>query len=247
MTLTSGFVGGFINIAKPVASGEFSAAIQVFGGVTSNFDAQLGVSRTDIMGEFDAQVCVVIAAEQVIPTAQILTPTDANSSGLPPFNLSFTGTGTASGEKTIVEHTWFFHDTLQTTVSGGTSTDHIFTNSGSHLVTLRVMDSDGFYGFDSKRILLHSGVILDLPLLTTSGIPQSGNVPLTVDFISSASGVIGTTILGFGWSFGHTRFSRRQDQNDIVYQVPGKYIPVCTVADSRGVLVSDQVEIGANN
>ena len=245
MPNTSGLFGGVAGIDELSSSSNISAQVTVSGAAISNFDGLLQVQR-QINSEFDASVCVNIQVAQVSPTATITLPTVVNSSGLPNFNFNFSGTGVASGNKEIIDYRWFFND-FQSSVSGGQTTDHTFTESGSFLVVLRVMDTDGFFGFDSIRINTHSGVALDLPLLSTSGVPQDGSAPLLVDFTSTASGVAGTTILGYNWNFGNGQYSKRQNQNDVHYATPGNYIPVCTVEDSRNVKVSDSIDVGVNN
>ena len=246
MTVGSGLVGGAVNTAPGGSSGAFDADVTILGIAISNFDAQIGVARTSVVSEFDAKVCVEIEASQVAPSATILTPTAVNTSGIPPFTTTFSGTGTASGVKTITNYTWFFHN-LNTTVSGGPSVEYTFDTSGSLLVTLRVMDSDGFVGFDSRRILTHSGVVLELPELQISGVPQQGQVSIKVNFGASGGAIGGTTILGYGWNFGHNRTSRRQNPSGIFYYTPGNFTTVCSMADSRGVVIADSLQVGVNN
>lgn len=242
---SSGLTGGAIQVAAGASSGQFDADITLLGQATSNFDAQLITARTAAISEFDAKVCVEIEAIQISPSATIVTPTLVNSSGLPPFTTTFVGAGIASGNKRITNYTWYFND-VSTVVSGGQTVEYTFNNSGSLLVVLRVTDEDGFVGYDARRILTYSGIALDLPELQISGIPQVGSTPLTVDF-GASGGITGGTIRSYGWSFGHGKFSKRQNQNDIVYNTPGAYLVVCTLSDNRGVRMADSLEIGVNN
>lgn len=246
MANESGLIGGVVNILN-VASGSFYASVTVSGGVTSDFDAQVATYRNiSPIGEFDAKVAVVIQAAAVAPSALIQLPLAVNTSGIPPFTLYFSGVGYASGDKTIEGYRWYFND-MYTTISGGQATHHTFTQSGSYLVTLQVWDSDGLNGYDIIRINTYSGVSLDLPELQISGIPQSGNVPLAIDFGASGGAVGGTSLFGYSWNFSHGIHSLRQNPSGITFQAPGKYIPVCTTVDSRGVIMSDSLVIGVNN
>ena len=93
----------------------------------------------------------------------------------------------------------------------------------------------------------HSGVVLELPELHTSGIPQQGQVPLQVNFSASGGAVGGTTILGYRWSFGQGKTSRRQNPSGIMYYTPGNFTAVGSMADSRGVVISDSLQVGVNN
>ena len=246
MASASGLTGGAIQIAAGTASGGFTASATVLGQATPEFDAQLATSQSGAVGEFDAKVCVEIGVSAVVPSAVIITPTLVNSSGIPPWTIAFSGDGYASGAKTITNYTWFFND-MKTAVSGGRSVEYTFSNSGSFLVTLRVTDSDGLVGYDSRRILTYSGIALDLPELQITASPQGGDAPILVDFTASGGAVAGTDIRGYSWSFGHGKFSRKQNPNDISYNSPGDYLPVCTMSDSRGVRVADSLTVGVNN
>jgi len=246
MATISGLMGAICAIEDATPSGTFDASVTVSGFASSDFDSKLIVSRTDSVSQFDAKVTVVQQAEELLPTVTIDTPTAANASGVPPYYVAFTGSATASGARDIVKYTWFFND-INTTISGGPTSEHIFAESGEYIVTLRAMDSEGFYGFDTVRVLTHSGVSITLPDLQVSGIPQSGNTALVVDFEASGGAVAGSTIDGYGWSFGHGKFSTRQNPSGINFALPGKYVPVCTIVDSRNFKMADSLEIGVNN
>ncbi len=247
MTVGSGLLGQAILVAVGGSSGNFEADITILGQATSNFDAELDVAKTAAVAEFDAKLCVEIEATQISPTATIQTPTVANSSGLPPFTVTYSGIGTASGDKRITSYTWFFNN-MDTVVSGGQSVEYTYIGSGAFTVVLRVTDEDGLFGYDSRRILTYSGIALDLPELQISGIPATGGqAPHSVDFEASGGAFGGGTILGFSWSFGHGKFSKRQNPSGIVYQTPGHFIPVCTMVDDRAVFMSDDLDIGVNN
>jgi len=247
MASVSGLLGAASQIASAGTSGGFSSTVSVFSAAVANFDSQVAVSRTDAVASFDAKLCVEIAATQISPSAQIITPTAANASGLPPYLVQFSGLGYVSGLKTIVQYTWFFPEIGTVYVSGGNTTSHSFASSGSYLVVLRVTDSDGFIAFDSVRVLTHSGVTLTLPTLAISGTPTGGDAPLSIDFGATATPVGGGTIYGYEWCFGHGLYSKRQNQSGVVYNTPGNYLPFCSVWDERGVIVSDSITVGVNN
>jgi len=245
-TSISGLLGAGIQVDAVSSSGGFQAYVTVLGATTSDFDSQLGVSQSGAVGEFDAKVCVEIEATKVAPSAQIITPLAVNASGLPPYLVSFSGVGSASGTKNIVAYTWFFNDVV-TTASGGESTTHSFNTSGEFLVPLRVTDSDGIVAFDKVRIKTYSGIILEMPQLAISGIPAVGSAPLQVQFGATATPIGGGSIIDYNWSFEHGLSSFRQAPNLITYNTPGNYLPVCTIVDNRGVKMADSVEVGVNN
>ena len=246
MTEASGLLGQAILVAQGGSSGIFDADVTILGQATADYDAQLAVSKTTAVSEFDAKLCVEIEATQISPSATIVTPTVANSSGLPPFTATYLGSAVASGDKRIIDYTWFFNN-METVVSGGQSVEYTYVGSGAFTVVLRVTDEDGFVGYDSRRILTYSGVALDLPELQISGVTNGTDAPVSVDFGASGGAFTGGTILGYSWSFGHGLFARRQDVSGIVYHTPGRFIPVCTLVDDRNVFMSDDLDVGVNN
>ena len=246
MVVGSGLLGGAVLVKQGGSSGSFDAEVTILGQSNTNFDAELAVTKTSNVAEFDAKLCVEIEATKISPSALIVTPTIINSSGLPPFTAIYSASGFASGSKDIIKYTWFFND-IETAVSGGQSVEYTYTSSGQFTVVLRVTDTDGFVGYDSRRISTHSGVVLDLPQLEISGIPSGGTAPLSVDFEAVSTPFAGGTIVGHSWSFGHGKFSTRQLQSGVVYNTPGHFIPVCTIVDDRNVRMSDDLDIGVNN
>ena len=85
---------------------------------------------------------------------------------------------------------------------------------------------------------------LELPQLQISGVPATGNAIVSVDFgASGAPTAGGSTLIDYMWSFGHGLFSRRQFQSGVPYNTPGHYLPICSLWDSRGVIVIDSIEI----
>ena len=95
--------------------------------------------------------------------------------------------------------------------------------------------------------MTYSGVALDLPELQISGVPTGGSAPLSIDFGASGGAFVGGSIRGYKWSFGHGLYSTRQNPSGIIYNIPGDFIPVCTISDDRGVFMSDSLNIGVNN
>jgi PKD repeat protein len=246
MPSASGAVGGLIIKGAAQSQADTEVSVTVQGAAVASFDAELDVAKTSSVSEFDATLLV---CQFLPPTSTITFPAGPVSSGDPAsstYNTAFSGVGEASGDKTIIEYTWFFNDTASfTSVSGSANTEHTFTGSGLYTVVLRVQDSEGLYGFDTIQIDTASGQ--SLPLLTSSGVPQSGTNPLVVNFTASASGVAGTFISGYRWNFGNNSFSTRQDPSGATFWSAGQYVPVVWVFDSRGIVVSDTIEVGANN
>ena len=143
MVVASGLLGSAIQVEQGGSSGTFDADVTVLGAATANFDGQLVAAKTTEVAEFDAKLCVEIESTQIAPSAMIVTPTEVNSSGLPPFTATYSASGWASGSKRITDYTWFFNN-IDTVVSGGQSVEYTYAGSGAFTVVLRVTDEDGF-------------------------------------------------------------------------------------------------------
>ena len=102
MAAESGAVGGLVNVGTAENNFDFDAFVSVSGQVVSQFDAELGVSRTAIGGEFDAKLCV--AQEALPPSAIILSPSIPVTSGFADFNVAFSGLGVASPFSSPITH-----------------------------------------------------------------------------------------------------------------------------------------------
>ncbi|MGD9275605.1 MAG: PKD domain-containing protein [Candidatus Pacearchaeota archaeon] len=156
------------------------------------------------------------------------------SSGVEPLTVSFSCSA-SSGNGQLSYH-WSFGD--------GESSDlqnpsHTYTNFGSYTAACTVRDSDN----DEDSATVSINVIEDKkPTITTiSATPDSGVVPLDVDFTCQASGGDGT--LSYSWSFGDGESSDLQNPSH-TYTNFGSYTAACTVEDSDGDSDSATVNIG---
>ena len=98
---------------------------------------------------------------------------------------------------------------------------------------------------DDRIINLASGV--DMPSVQITAQPRGGDAPLTVDFNYSITNIpSGVSIKSTTLYFGNGKKTLNPDI-DYTYTVPGTYIPVLCVVDSRGYITCDSLTIGVNN
>lgn len=255
----SGIIGGYTQGSLP-GSGIIGAFIN--GGLSGNyaFDTSFivkGLSGIDIDGfthikkhgntDFDA-VARVFNSE-CIPGCYISNPS-GTIVGTAPATYHFIGVASGCQGKTIESARWTFGDMsapVYPSVSGQYyyPTFKTFNNPGKYVAKFSILDSNGVHNAVYKIIDLTGS---ETPItLSLSGIPQSGNAELSIDFSSNVdilpAGVIVTDNL-VDYDDGTT--SRRINDTHIYYE-HGRYIPVWTVRDSRGFFWSDTLTMGANN
>jgi PKD repeat protein len=86
------------------------------------------------------------------------------------------------------------------------------------------------------------------PVAVASGIPESGNTPLSVNFSSAGSTDLDGTVVSYFWDFGDGSTST-QANPEHTYTAPGRYVATLTVKDNLGVstITTAAVEATAPN
>jgi PKD repeat protein len=139
--------------------------------------------------------------------------------GPPPLTVSFTGIATEG--KPPYTHLWSFGDGE---VSTDISPTHTYRDPGDFAATYTVTGAD--YRSCSRTIVITIG-----PPLTCSASASTANgqVPLTVNFIATASG--GRGPYSYYWVFGDGGASSSQDASH-TYTRTGQYPAILSVTDS---------------
>ncbi len=83
----------------------------------------------------------------------------------------------------------------------------------------------------SVLLASQAGAVDTVPLVTVNADPNSGDVPLTVQFSSSVNG--GDGLLTYTWSFGDGELSS-EPRLSHTYSSPGDYLVDLTVTDEDG-------------
>jgi len=164
----------------------------------------------------------------------------ASASGAPTtgeVQLTVSFKGSASGGTSPYSYSWDFGDGDSST---GQNPSHTYTNADTYDVTLTVTDSNSNKASDSLTITVSSAPLS----ATASASPTSGEVPLTVSFIGSASG--GTSSYSFNWDFGDGGSSSAQNPSH-TYTYSGIYNVTLTVIDAQSSQASDSLTITASS
>ena len=150
------------------------------------------------------------------PTAAFsASPTSGNT----PLTVNFTDQSTGS----ITGWSWVFGDS-------GTSTaqnpSHIYNTTGTYTVSLTVTGPGGSNIMTKTSYITAS---LAPPVAQFTGLPTSGDAPLTVEFTDQSTG----SISAWSWTFGDSGTSTEQDAGHI-YNTAGTYTVSLTVTGPGG-------------
>jgi PKD repeat protein len=131
--------------------------------------------------------------------------------------------GFADGFKCI-DDTW----SLTTAGSFQQNPSHTFTRGGTHMITLQANTS---YGYNSQRKIGY--VTVSEPVADFSGLPVSGNAPLTVYFTDKS---VGASITRRIWDFGDGTTASHIDLRNFMktYTTPGTYNVTLKVMQGSG-------------
>jgi hypothetical protein len=243
----SGSLGGYLRgVEETDQESSFVAFFNVIGRDKEEFDSQVQIYKS-LFSQFDAQA-VVFSKEQK-PNVSIFNPAIDQSGNAAPVTYTFEAYASGTQGKNIYKTFWFFSDTTSTSgstqlASGIYKTTHTFANSGLFDVIFVAIDDKGIINSDRRIINTASGATL--PTITLGATPESGIVPLSVQFtgtINSAPTQIVDKYIYFGDG------TRSASTNSIykLYPVIGCYIPVFRVRDSLGYIVTDSLVVNANN
>ncbi len=151
-----------------------------------------------------------------------------------------------AGGETTNFNTEQFRVQSAASLAGPWTDEHVISNTNRYRVTLRnyfttkVVRYVRLYitdpGTDNFARIPEFEVWGDSAAPEFSGLPTSGNVPLTVDFTDATTGNVDTWL----WDFGDTGTSGAQNPSHI-YTRPGLYTVTLTVGDAGGSYVSTKV------
>jgi len=114
-----------------------------------------------------------------------------------PFEVIFEAGDSTDADDNIVDFEWDFNGDTVTDALGVTQ-DHIFTETGTYNVILKVTDADGNVSQDSITVKAREQGIKALLKAT----PITGPTPLTVTFDASGSSYPDGEIISYEWDFG---------------------------------------------
>jgi PKD repeat protein len=224
------------NCDLPKVAGTPTAASPVFSGtnlgdtVTVNLRCNFGVITPVISSVIGSQISVgatstfpvksgIGAAGGGVGSAPTASFTASPTSGGAGMTVTFTDTSTGSP----TSWTWDFGDGATATGQGPKT--HQYNIQGTWNVTLTVSNSNGSNTTNPPTVI----TVGPAQAVDFSGVPTSGNVPLTVAFSDLSTG--GPT--SWAWTFGDSQTSNLQNPTH-VYSAAGQYTVTLTVTYAIG-------------
>jgi PKD repeat protein len=156
------------------------------------------------------------APEAVITTSQV--------GGLVPFEIEFDASQSSDKNGNITDYRWSFGDG---TNASGKKISHTFTELGTYIVTLAVIDNDMRIGTAQVEITASTGK--PVAIINTSA--TIGMNPLTVVFDGSDSSDFDGNIVTYTWDFGDGESAQGVNVTHI-YPTGGTYTITLTVKDN---------------
>jgi PKD repeat protein len=192
------------------------------GGDPATSTDQNPVVTYDTPGVYDVTLEVGnISGTDVITLTNYITVEDVPDAG---FTSSVNGdivdfTNTSADATT---YSWDFGDGTSSTE---TSPSHMYTSDGTYTVTLTASNACG------DDVFTEVVEISTMPIAGFTAVPQSGCVPLIVQFTDNSS----LNVTGWSWSFPGGNPSASTDQNPVVeYANAGVYDVFLTVSNDNG-------------
>ncbi|WNJ20360.1 PKD domain-containing protein [Pontibacter sp. G13] len=161
---------------------------------------------------------------------RVTEPPTAIFSGTPltgciPFPVTFTDAST--GDFPLVDYEWDFGDGFQD--NGQTILPHIYSDAGTHTVTLTVTDSRGCTGTTSRTVTANALPPVDFDAF------RYGCAPINVAFSDQTLGA--SPAVAWDWDFGDGTSSTMQNPNH-AYVNDGFYTVSLEVTDANGCVSS---------
>jgi large repetitive protein len=168
------------------------------------------------------------AAKPRIPVAPFAEAHADVTSGQEPLDVSFSARGSFDPDNSVLTYSWDFGD--GTTAMGLDPTHaYAYLAPGFYVAVLTVTDARGLFDVTSIEIRVTPG---SLPAeLTVFASPETGSVPLTVEFASAVDG--GAGALDYTWEFGDGGVSSLSNPA-YTYIYVGTFLARLTVVNQNG-------------
>jgi PKD repeat protein len=216
--------------ATAIVEGTLSFGDVATGGVAASVDTF--TFRQNRSQPFDAGNLVwTVTGTPASPIQSDFTVTP--NGGNAPVTLRFTPTPTT--DAAINRYDWDFdgNGSFDVTDTVGRDQTRNYATPGTYAVSLKITDSQSRTNTRVKNVVISNG----LPVVTASASPTNGQVPLTVNFLASATDSDG--VAGFEWDFdGDGTYDRTINSTSgnttFTYASVGTFTPRVRVTDRLG-------------
>jgi PKD repeat protein len=169
------------------------------------------------------------AAKPRIPVAPFAEAHADVTSGQQPLYVQFSARGSFDPDNSVLTYSWDFGDG---TTAMGLDPTHEYLAPGFYVAVLTVTDARGLFDIASIEIRATPDSSQPLPLeLTVYASPETGSVPLTVEFTSAVVG--GAGALDYTWEFGDGGVSSLSNPA-YTYIYVGTFLARLTVVNQNG-------------
>ncbi len=230
--------GGNAPLSYNIDFGEGTFTTTSSGSYTYDAEGDYSIVCTviDADGDFDSDsVTVNVGSADTTP---VVTLTATPSDVLEGENVHFECTATG-GDGALSYHIDFNDgESVDSAMA-----DHSYAVAGIYTALCVVTDADGDVGSDDAVV----NVADNVPVVSLTATPVSGDAPLEVDFTCTVTG--GNSPLAYtGIDFGDGTFAETLSATH-TYVSEGLYVASCTVVDADGDLASDSegIDVGAGN
>ncbi len=199
------------------------------------YDVKLTV--TDAEG-LTSNVKVTISVTSEVNKAPVSKAIATPASGQVPLNVSFKGT-TSTDDKAITAYRWDFKDG---TTSTAANPAHNFTTVGTYEVGLKVTDAEGLTSTDNVTVTVKAKDNA-APVAKVSATPESGTIPLKVNFTGTKSSD-DKTITEYSWDFKDGGITTLANPTH-TFTKAGSYEVALKVTDAEGLSSTGKVTITA--
>lgn len=156
--------------------------------------------------------------------------------GNAPLTIRFTPTPTTNAAINLFQWDFDGNGSIDVTDTVGRNQTRTYSTPGSYAVSLKITDSQGRTDTRTKTIVVNNAA----PVVAASASPTNGQVPLTVNFLASATDSNG--VVRYEWDFdGDGTYDRTINSStgntSFAFTSVGRFVPKVRVTDGLGASV----------
>ncbi|WP_324027975.1 PKD domain-containing protein [Maribacter sp. BPC-D8] len=230
---------GVVSYAWDFVDGGTSTEADPEYTFSTNGVFEVTLTVTDADGLMDITSLTITVEENIEENeAPVAIATADIIAGEVPLTVSFIGSE-STDDVGVISYAWDF-------VDGGSSTEadteYTFNTAGEYEVSLIVTDTEGLSDTTTLTITVGESIVEnEAPIAIASSDIDSGEAPLTVLFVGSAS-VDDTEVISYAWDFGDGGTSSEVDP-EYIFNTAGVYEVTLTVEDAEGLTDSVTITI----
>ncbi len=214
--------------------GDGTAPVQTSAPTVAHTYAQQGSYTASVTVSTNVGVSATTSQTVSVDEAPSAVITPSPTSPLVGQAVSFSGTGSADPDGSIVAWSWNYGD--GSALGSGATVSHTYTQAGDYPVSLTVTDSDSHTATQVQTLVVGSPPSPQFDVTTSD--PVQGS-PLALDASASTDPDSGVPITSYFWDFGDgTTDTTATPAETHTYAQPGNYTITLTTTNSIGLSAS---------